>query len=104
MSLMDSSFSQVEIEDPPTSAKRVTRKNKKSVPYYEDAEILKRLSRVAELMLTGTPAWKIAEQLRVSLATAKRDIGRVREIWKTEASEKLDSLLGDALAQYTKVQ
>lgn len=97
-------FSQVEIVEPSTLAKNVRRKKKKSVPYNEDPEILKRLAQVARFMLEGMPAWQIAEKQRCSLATAKRDIKRVRELWKTDAEEQIESLLGDALAVYKKVQ
>jgi len=96
-------FSSIEIADPPTTARRITRKGKKNVPYNEDPEILKRLVRVAELMLKGTPSWRIAEELKCSIGTAKRDVARVRELWRIEATEKLDNLRGDALAQYQRV-
>jgi hypothetical protein len=96
-------FANVELPDPQKKGVKVTRKGKKSVTWNEDPEILKRLTRVAELMLSGKYAWEIAEENRCSLATAKRDIRRVRDLWAAEAMDKLDSLLGDSLATYQRI-
>lgn len=101
---MPSEFDKIELPDPPKSASRVTRKGKKSLAWDADPEILKRLTSVAEMMIQGKYSWQIAEANKCSIATAKRDVGRVRELWKQAAKEKMDSLLGDSLATYTKVQ
>ncbi|MDD2920991.1 MAG: hypothetical protein PHQ36_01785 [Anaerolineales bacterium] len=102
--MTDKTFDKIELPEPPTSAKRVTRKGKKSVAWDADPEILKRLAKVAAMMIEGKYSWEIAETNKCSIATAKRDIKRVREIWKMEALDKLDSLMGDSLATYTRVQ
>jgi hypothetical protein len=99
-----SGFSNVELPDPAKRGAKSTRKGKKSVAWQDDPEILKRLALVAELMLDGKPAWEIAKDRKVSLATAKRDIRRVRDLWKAAALEKLESLMGDSLATYIRVQ
>jgi hypothetical protein len=102
---MPKEFAAIELPDPvKKGAKNVTRKGKKPIPWNDDPEILKRLTRVAELMLDGKYAWEIAEELRTSIATAKRDIGRVRELWKTHALEKSENLFGNSLATYNRVQ
>ena len=102
---MPNEFASIELPEPTKrGAKNVTRKGKKSVSWDQDPEILKRLTRVAEMMLDGKYSWQIAEELRCSLATAKRDIRRVRELWKTISKEKMEDLLGDSLATYTRVQ
>lgn len=101
--MTDKTFDKIELPEPPTSAKRVIRKRKKSVVWSEDPEILKRLGRVAEMMLDGKAAWEIAAENKCSLATAKRDLGRVREVWKAQAVDKLDSLQADSLATYNRV-
>lgn len=95
-------FNKIELPEPKVSRK-VTRKGKKNVVWNEDPEILKRLGLVAEKMLDGKYAWEIAQDNKCSLATAKRDIGRVREVWKAQALEKLDNLAADSLATYTRV-
>lgn len=102
---MPREFEAIELPEPiKKGAKNVTRKGKKSIAWDQDPEILKRLTRVAELMLDGKYSWQIAEELRCSIATAKRDIKRVRELWKTISKEKMEDLLGDSLATYNRVQ
>lgn len=97
-------FDKIELPDLPTTISRVKRKGKKSVGWDSDPDILKRLEVVAELMLRGKNSWGIAEANKCSIATAKRDISRVRALWKQSALEKIDSLMGDSLATYTAVQ
>jgi hypothetical protein len=78
----------------------ILRKGKKSVSYTEDPEILARLSRVAGMLLKGFPAWKIADELKYPIGSAKRDIARVRAIWKKESRNKMTGQRDEALAQY----
>jgi hypothetical protein len=95
-------FDKIELPEP-TKKTKVTRKGKKSIAWNDDPEILKRLGRVAEMMLDGKYSWEIAQENKCSIATAKRDVGRVREIWKSQAMEKLDNLQADSLATYNRV-
>lgn len=102
---MPREFEAIELPEPiKKGAKNVTRKGKKSIAWDQDPEILKRLTRVAELMLDGKYSWQIAEELRCSIATAKRDIKRVRELWKTTAKEDLEDLYNDSIATYKRAQ
>lgn len=78
----------------------VEREGKKSVSWEEDPEILQRLVYVAELMNQNKPSPVIAEECGVSLGTAKRDIGRVRELWKLDAKERLGFKKEESLANY----
>jgi hypothetical protein len=92
------------IAPPPVlPASNVTRKNKWSKPANEDPEILARLSRVAAMILKGVPAYKMAESEKMSVATAQRDISRVKAIWRRQANEKLGNLRDAAIAEYKLV-
>lgn len=84
----------------PKRAGDVEREGKKSVPWQEDAEILQRLAYVATLMNQNKPSYLIAEKTKVSLATAKRDIARVRELWREDAKARLTNTADTAIAQY----
>ncbi len=102
---MPKEFEAIELPEPAKrGAKNVTRKGKKSVPWEQDPEILKRLTRVAEMVLDGKYSWQIAEEMRCSIATAKRDIRRVRDLWKSISKEKMEDLLDESLATYTRVK
>jgi len=97
-------FSKIDLDDddqtPLIPSAEVLRKGKKSLPFSEDPEILSRLSRVASYLLKGLPAFRIAEKLNYPIGSAKRDIARVRQLWKQEAKSKLSSEREAALAQY----
>jgi hypothetical protein len=88
------------LEQPILTAGEVLRKGKKSVSFKTDPEILARLTLVSEMMLKGTPAYKIAETLKESLGTAKLDISRVKQLWREESKGKLAIQREAALAQY----
>jgi len=94
----------IELDAPVKPARVVRRKGKKSVPYYDDPEILKRLALVAENMAKGVPAHEIASVLKCSLGTAKRDIARVRELWRTDAKEAIEFVKEESLNVYRRVQ
>jgi hypothetical protein len=81
----------------------VNRKGKKNPPFSEDPEILSRLSRVGAYLLKGLPAWQIAEKLNYPIGSAKRDIKRVRQLWKAEARSAISSEREKAQAQYNLV-
>jgi len=94
----------IDLNTPAPQAKNVRRKGKKSVPYYDDPEILKRLAQVAENMAKGKPAHEIASVLKCSLGTAKRDIARVRELWKADAREAIDYVKEESVNVYRRIQ
>lgn len=86
----------------PTS-KKTRRKGKKSISYDQDPEILARLAIVAEMLLVGAKAFQIAATMNCSLATAKRDIGRIKQLWKDDARGEIDGFRSAALALYRLV-
>jgi hypothetical protein len=79
------------------------REGKKNVPWKDDPEILQRLAEVAVLMNKNKRAFEIARETRVSIETARRDIARVRELWKEDAQERIDGAKDSAIAQYGAV-
>lgn len=95
-------FTSIEIAAP-DRAGDTEREGKKSIPWNEDPEILSRLADVAEMMNKNLPSWQIAAACETSVATAKRDIARVRELWKADATERLAGSKDAAIAQYGKV-
>lgn len=95
------------IPDPDVIAERA-KPGKKSVSWREDPIILKRLSKVAELMLQDLSAWEIYTKLSsarspYSLETAKRDVKRVRTLWRERAEMTIDGAREESLAQYRDV-
>jgi hypothetical protein len=82
---------------------KVKRKGKKSLPFDQDAEILARLAVVAEMMLVGAKPFQIASTMDYSLASANRDLARIKQLWKENAREEIDQSRIVALAQYRLV-
>jgi hypothetical protein len=80
------------------------RKGKRSVNWYDDVEILSRLSVVAELMLRRATAAMIAQTLNCSIITAKRDVGRVKELWRSQSLETITDHRAESVSQYRMVQ
>lgn len=76
------------------------RKGKKNLNWKEDPDILTRLARVSDLMVRHKTALSIAQETKVSLGTAKRDIIRVRELWKADALDRVSNSGDLAIAQY----
>lgn len=79
------------------------REGKKNIEWRDDPEILQRLALVAELMNKHKYGFEIAMETKVSLETAKRDIARVRELWKEDALDHIKSAKDMALAQYDQI-
>lgn len=77
------------------------RKGKKNLNWKDDPEILVRLSAVSEMIVKQRSAIQIAQDTKVSLGTAKRDIARVKELWKEEAHERVINSRDLAIAQYS---
>ena len=93
-------FSNIELPDRSGDTER---KGKLNVPWHEDPEILARLADVAALMNKNRPSYVIAEETGTSIATAKRDMKRVREFWKMDAKERLGYTTEEAIAQYEAI-
>lgn len=87
----------------PDRAGDTRREGKESIPWQDDPEILARLADVAVLMNKNKRSYEIAFETKVSLATAKRDISRVRELWKLDATERIANAADSAIAQYGAV-
>lgn len=101
--MTDSFFRNVDFDGdggPLVPSDQVQRPGKKNTRYDEDPEILSRLARVAAMMLKGFKAHEIASELDYPLGSAKRDIARVKAIWRKEAREAIKSQKDSALAQY----
>lgn len=79
------------------------RQGKKNVDWRNDPEILQRLAEVAVLMNKNKRAFEIAKETKVSIETARRDISRVRELWKEDAMERIANSADMAIAQYGAV-
>lgn len=93
-------FSNIELPDRSGDTER---KGKINVPWHEDPEILARLADVAALMNKNRPSYVIADETGTSIATAKRDMKRVREFWKMDAKERLGYTTEEAIAQYEAI-
>lgn len=101
--MTDSFFKNVDFDGdggPLVPSDQVLRPGKKNTRYDEDPEILARLARVAAMMLKGFKAHEIASELDYPLGSAKRDIARVKTIWRKEAREAIKAQKDAALAQY----
>lgn len=79
-------------------------KGKKSVRWDRDPVILLRLESVAQMMLRRARAWQIAETLDTSIATAKRDIRRVRILWRKASEHNIEEFRQGSLAQLFAIQ
>lgn len=95
-------FTNIEIPAP-DRAGDTEREGKMSVAWDEDPEILQRLAEVAQMMNKNMPSWEIAAECETSIATAKRDVARVRELWTRDAKERLALAKETSIAQYASV-
>jgi hypothetical protein len=78
-------------------------KGKKPLSWRKDPVILARLAAVSEMMLRGADAWQIATALEASLATARRDITRVRTLWRENSLLDIQNTREKAIAQYNLI-
>jgi hypothetical protein len=76
---------------------------KKAVSWRKDPVILTRLVSVAEVLLRGGSVLHIANTFDCSLATAKRDVARVKTLWREQSLEDLADLRSRSIAQYLLV-
>lgn len=88
---------------PPIKAEKAP-KGRKSKSWRTDAEIQTRLSVVAELMIRRANMEQIAKATGSSLATAKRDVARVRTLWREAALENIEDRRQEAISQYKAIQ
>jgi hypothetical protein len=79
-------------------------KGKKAVRWDLDVDILNRLREVASMMKQGATALEISTALAYSYKTALRDVERVRELWRREAKQDIETKRAGSLAQYKEVQ
>lgn len=79
-------------------------RGRKSVDWREDTEILRRLPDVEELVLAGYPNTVIAENLKVSEATIRRDKDRIAVLWKEIAQGEIETKRGRSIAQMRRLQ
>jgi hypothetical protein len=75
-------------------------KGKKAISWRRDEAILIRLVSVAEIYLRGGNLLSIARAFNYSLRTAKRDLARVKTLWREQCLADLDDERAEALAQY----
>lgn len=79
-------------------------RGRKSVPWREDPEILRRLPDVEELALAGYPNTVIADNLHVSEATVRRDRDRIAELWKETAQGEIEVKRGRSISNLRRLQ
>jgi hypothetical protein len=79
-------------------------KGKKSVRWDRDHQILARLESVAQMMLRSAHSWQIADALDVSIRTAKRDMRRVRILWRQASERKVEASRQQSIAQIRAIQ
>jgi len=65
---------------------------KKSVRWDRDPDIMFRLTEVAQLMIRGSTLPQIAQELKVSIRTASRDVRRVKILWRRQAVREIEEL------------
>lgn len=63
---------------------------KKSVETRRDQAIEARQNRIADLLATFMPQWKIAEVLELDKSTVSRDVAAIREEWKRQNVESFE--------------
>jgi vacuolar-type H+-ATPase subunit E/Vma4 len=87
----------------PTPKVKTRRKGKKSIPFQEDPEILARLDSVSQMVIAGAKSHNIAATFDYSIASAKRDIARVRQLWNQQAKDSINDARARALATYQEI-
>jgi len=80
------------------------KKGKKSIPWYEDTDILARLAIVSSMQVQGASPLQIADALSVTLRTAYRDIKRCDELRRREYIDDVVTNRNRSIAQYREIQ
>jgi hypothetical protein len=72
--------------------------------WRSDPVIMARLTVVAELLLRRANAYQISQATGSSFVTAKRDITRVRTLWRENALADIEHRRQEAVEQYRLIQ
>lgn len=75
----------------------------KVLPWRSDDRVLSRMERVERLHLTGWTQQRIADHLGASLATIKRDIKRLSELWRERVQSTQEDIRGRIVAGLEQV-
>jgi hypothetical protein len=79
-------------------------KGKKSTRWDDDLKILLRLEVVASMMAQNASLRQIAAALNYSTTTARKDLARVRTIWRKVATEKLEKARARSVAVHMEIE
>src|SRR3990167_2744148 len=82
----------------------VTGRGRKTVPWRDDPEILRRLPEVEELVLAGYPNTAIAATLKLSEATIRRDKDRIAELWQELTAGEIEIKRGRSISNLRRLQ
>lgn len=77
---------------------------KKSLPWYDDPEILRRLAQVEDLVLSGYRNTEIAKHLDVTEATIRRDRDRIAELWRKHSTNDIVGMRERSIANLRRIQ
>jgi hypothetical protein len=91
---------QVVIPELPPPKKR----NRKTIAWDQDEEILARLATVANMMVQGAKTHQIKDVFGYDMRTAQRDIARVYTLWRRESMQQVDDARAKSIAQYEEVK
>jgi hypothetical protein len=87
----------------PATSIKTRRKGKRSIPFDEDPEIMVRLDAVSQMVIAGVKAHNIAATFDYSLASAKRDVARVKQLWNQQAQDGINEARATSLATYREI-
>ncbi len=82
----------------------VPKRRRKGVPWRRDLIVLRRLPEVEQRHLAGEYNTQIAEALGVDEATIRRDVERLRELWKERAGDTAETLRLKAMAELDDIK
>ncbi len=77
---------------------------KKSLPWDEDPEILRRLETVEDLVLAGYRNTEIGNALNVTETTIRRDRERIAELWRRQATSDIVGMRERSVANLRRIQ
>ena len=77
---------------------------KKSVPWREDPEILRRLATVEDLVLAGYRNTEIADHMKVSEGTIRRDRDRIATLWRDQATSDIVGMRQRSISNLRRLQ
>src|SRR3990167_3731413 len=91
-------------KNPKPSKNPATGRGRKTVPWRDDPEILRRLPEVEELVLAGYPNTAIAATLKLSEATIRRDKDRIAELWQELTAGEIEIKRGRSISTLRRLQ